>query len=568
MAAVLLLAAFPLFGRGKTEEEPAVPLNAEYVLLITAFDVSSLPPSQAALGSILQRELVRDLGRIHYRLRSDTERSRYEELAWTAAMHEAAANLAAKRSERDALLYQGLPNWKYKKELKRIKGELDVLEDEYDAAESERPLIDARPVFTISEVNTGAAAEQPEAAFPPSPERGGEEAFLRTHNADAFLSGKLTLVYGRIYAEFRLFTRGASFVYEDSTIFSPEDLIAAADELKLRFMAALANTSPARLVLHAEPENARILVNGRTVENGVELELAPGPVTISVQADNYHGIVKETELPGGEITEYSFVLKPLVMEKLELTLPENASVYMGALYTGGNTRDKAEEETETPGLPENAETPAVTESATAQGAAVESATAQSTELAEPTEAPAVDLAESGPPGELASEGSPPPADLAESIIRESPDEPGVFTLYVPQGQYRYVRVDTEDGLTGEAIILGSPQEDGEVRIVTLEPRKLPGRDDKPVEVKRRKFYGAYGRFWVTLPIAFFLHGLSKTYTDSYYSSASPNLYDKALNAYYVSTGAWIVAGVFLAESLIRMGIYIHSASKESVPLWE
>ncbi|MDR1307601.1 MAG: hypothetical protein LBK74_08520 [Treponema sp.] len=607
VTAVLFLTALSLFGRGKTEEEPAIPLNAEYVLLITAFDVSSLPPSQAALGSILQRELVRDLGSITYRQRSNDERFRYQELAWTAAMHEKAAELAAKREERDALLYQGVPNWKYKKELKRIEKELQTLEEEYAKVEAEKPVIDARPMFKISELNSGTA-ESTEAAFPPPPEPGGEEAFLRTHNADALLSGRLSLVYGRIYAEFRLFARGASFLYEDSTIFSPEDLIAAADELKLRLMAALANTEPVRLTLRVEPENARIRVNGRPVENGAELELAPGPVTISAGADNYHGIVRETELTGGETVEYTIVLEPEVMEELELVLPENASVYMGALYIGGSTEKKTEEagteaeaatpetaadagaETSVPETAENAGTEtapsAETAEASAPGTPPEASTAAAgaetsvPETAAPEEAaaaagtleeapaaavstPAGDAAEPDPPGGLADEDSP-----RESIIRESPDEPGVFTLYVPEGQYRYIRVDTEEGLTGEAIVLGAPREDGEVRIITLEPRKLPGRDDKPVEVKRRKFYGAYGRFWITLPIAFLLHGVFQSYNNSYYTSASPDLYDKTLNSYYISMGAWIVAGAFFAESLIRMGIYIHSASKESVPLWE
>jgi hypothetical protein len=344
--------------------------------------------------------------------------------------------------------------------------------------------------------------------------------------------------------------------------------MAAADELKLRLMTALANTEPARLTLHVEPKNARIRVNGRPMENGVELELAPGPVTISAGADSYRSIVRETELSGGETLEYTIVLEPEAMEEMELILPENASVYMGALHIGGNTREKPEAETvpaEAPAVEAVPEETGTEAAESPEAAASEAAVPEETgtEAAESPEAAAPEeAAEPGPPDGLADEGP------RESIIRESPDEPGVFTLYVPEGQYRYIRVDTEEGLSGEVIVLGSPQEDGEVRIIALEPRKLPGRDDKPVEVKRRKFYGAYGRFWITLPIAFLLHGVFQTYNNSYYSSASPELYDKARNSYYISMGAWIVTGVFFAESLIRMGIYIHSASKEAVPLWE
>ena len=46
------------------------------------------------------------------------------------------------------------------------------------------------------------------------------------------------------------------------------------------------------------------------------------------------------------------------------------------------------------------------------------------------------------------------------------------------------------------------------------------------------------------------------------------MYNDAKTSYYVTIGAWAVAGIFLTETLIRMGVYIHSASKEAIPLWE
>jgi hypothetical protein len=133
---------------------------------------------------------------------------------------------------------------------------------------------------------------------------------------------------------------------------------------------------------------------------------------------------------------------------------------------------------------------------------------------------------------------------------------------VPIGQYRYIRVETEDGLTGEAIVKGSSEDD--VRIITLKPRKLPGKDDKPVEDMRRKFYNAYGRFWIALPAAFLINGFSQLYTNSYYMGSV----SAGKTAYYISIGAWVVTGIFLVESLFRMGFYVHSASKETIPLWE
>jgi hypothetical protein len=536
----MVFSVLPLAARGKKEESKPEPLNTEFTLCITAFNVSALPPSQQVLGPILQRELVKDLSRIHYRRRTDDELFRYEELAWTRAMHEAAAKLAEKRAERDGLLYQGVPGWKYRKEIKRIHRELAELEEAFAKAEAERPLIAGEPLFRISTINTGA---DPSSAgeFPLPPPRGGEEVFLKNHNADALLSGNFRYLYGRIYAEFRLFSRGSSFLYEDSTIFSPDDLTTAADELKLRFLTALANSEPARLVLYTDPEEAWILVNGRPARSGEVLELSPGPVRIEVDAEEYQGVDMESELEGAEEAEYSVILWPYTMENLRVLLPgKNTSVYMGALFIGGSNFNVQEEtETETETVPEQT---------------VEDMPKQMPE----------DIPEDIPE---ATETETVPEQTAEDTPEQT-YRPGFFTLNIPVGQYRYIRIDTEDGLTGEAIVRGTELEDGEVRIVTLEPRKLPGRDDKPVEVKRRKFYGAYGRFWITLPLAFFINGVSQAYTNSYNSSGSAKLYDPALRSYYISIGAWAVAGIFLAESLIRMGIYVHTATKESIPLWE
>jgi hypothetical protein len=520
----------PLNARGAREREKVEPQNAEYVLLITALDVSSLSASQRVLGPILQRELVRDLARIHHRLRSGEEISRYEEMAWIAAVRDTAAKLAAKREERDTLLYQSLPRWKYRKELRRIDKEIPALEEACNKAEVERPFIEGRPLFKISPVNIagdGSSGQKGEVSFPPPPEPGGEEAFLRSQDVDAFLMGKVRFLYGRVYTEFRVVTRGASFWYEDSTIFSQEDLNAAADEIKSRFMAALAGSEPARLVLRAEPEKAQIRVNGRMVENGGEVEVPPGPVNITVSADEYREETIEAELEGGDKEEYSIALRPLTMEKVGVNLPgPNSSVYMGARYAGGNRPPPREPLTNGTTAPKGT-------AAVAVGAAVMMDTAAKT-----------------------------------LKTRESPEKQGPFEVRIPAGEYRYVRLETEDGLTGEVIIRGAARDGGEPRIVTMKPRKLPGKDDKPVEVKRRKFYGAYGRFWIALPAAFLLNGIAMSYINTYNTTGSPGILETAQTLSYVSQGAWVVTGVFLAESLLRMGIYIHTASKESVPLWK
>ena len=510
LALIFLVLCPALFAKGKKEEDKRETVNNDFILCITSFDVSDLPPGMQILGSVLQRELVLDLSRIHYRIRSDDEISRYQELAMTAAMSAAAAKLSSKRAERDALLFRGFPDWKYKKEIKKIDKELPELEEAYRKTMEEIPIVAGKPLFLMSEQNI-------KGGFPLPPGKGGEEVFLKTYKYDAFLEGKFRLVYGRVYAEFRFFTRGASFIYEDSTIFSQEDLNAAADELKSRFLTALVNSKPAALLVTAEPEDARLELNGRLVKSGETVELPPGPVIIRASADDHQSIEREIELEGGNSEEIAFILKPFTMEIMGIDLGgKTGSVYLGAMYLGGNVAADKIAEVKT------------------------------------------------------TDGEIPVEEIVSEEIAEAADEeelrPWFFSVYVPVGQYRYIRVETEDGLTGEAIVKGSST--GEERIITLQPRPLPGKDDKPVEDKRKKFYGAYGRFWIVLPLAFLSGWLYSDNKNGYAVSGSRDMLVKRNVWCGVFIGGVSVAGGFLVESLVRMGIYIHTASKEAIPYIE
>jgi hypothetical protein len=557
---LFLVVLTPLFARGKKEEEKGKNQFTEFVLCITTFDVSGLPPGQQALGPILQREFVRDMGQIHHRLRGDTELLRYEDAAWTAEKRKAAAKLAAKRGERDALLFRGHPNWKYKKELKRINKELETLEEEYQKALEEKPIIEERPLFKLIAANTAATP-----GFPQPPAAGREEAFLRSNNADAFLTGKFRLFYGRIYAEFRIYTRASSFIYEDSLIFSSEDLGSAANEIKRRFLAALVNTDLIRMVLYSDPQDARIEVNGRFVKSGETVELPPGPVTIKVNSDEHYGITRELELEEEE-QEFAFILRPFTQETLGVTFSgPNSSLYLGAMLIKKNPPAPAKEEAVETADEETMEGQDESEAVIAEreGSAGQKGTTEQEGMAEVT------ITDDGAAIAEGQEELEEPEIAAQTEITEGMPA-GFFSVYIPVGQYRYIRVDTEDGLTGEAIVKGGEGTGSfnDPRLITLKLRKLPGKDDKPVEKARRKFYGAYGRFWVTLPLALFINGVSQGYANSYNLSGNPDAYDKATVSYYVSVGAWVATGVFIAESLIRLGIYIYTATRESIPYKE
>jgi hypothetical protein len=462
-----LFAAGSLYPRGKAEGLPP-PINTEYVFCITSFDVSDLPPAQAGLGPILQSRFASKLGGIDRRARSSEELALYGERAYTQARDGVIVQLAAKRKERDDLLFTGLPRWKYSRELRRVNKELKELEKVFAKTENETIRVEERPLFVLTE-----------GSFPP-PLPGSEDEFLDAQKADAFLSGKLSPYYGRIYAELRIYTRDSAFVFEDAVIFSYEDTNDAADELAVRIEEAAAGTARAALTVTADPEDARILVNGKLAASGESVLLNPGEVSVAVSAEGYENFSGILELIPGEEAGAGVALNPVESEILKLSAP-GAKIYIGALYVG-----------------------------------------------------------TVPPG-------------------------GDLEISVPRDRYRYISAETEDGRRGEVIVLGEQQSE-EGRYIEINPRIIPGQDEKPVEKRRRQFYGAWGRLWVTLPLAFFLDGVARSYANAYNSSGSEEILERFNTRYYISRGAMIAAGVFGAESLIRLIIYISTANRESVPL--
>jgi hypothetical protein len=467
--ACFLFAASSLYPRGKAEAETPL-LNTEYVFCVTAFDVSGLPPAQLGLGTILQNRLASSLGGIDRRVRNGPELAAYEQRAFSDARDGVIARLTAKRLERDELLFKGLPQWKYRQELRKIDREIEDIEETLAETESQPIRIDEKPLFVLSQ-----------APFPPPPLPGGEDEFLEARKADAFLSGTLSPYYGRIYAELRIYTRDSGFVFEDAIVFSYEDMNDAADEIAARVETAVAGTARSMLAVAAEPEGARILVNGRLAANREPVFLNPGTVSVSVSAEGYEDFLGDIELVPGEEAETGVALGLVDSEPVKLSVP-GARVYIGALYAGT-------------------------------------------------------------------------VPLGDDL-----------EISVPRGRYRYINVETEDGRGGKLIVLG--KQDGESRRVEISPQILPDKDEKPVEKRRRQFYGAWGRLWVTLPLAFLLDGAARSYATAYNVSGNQEILDRFNTMYYISRGAMVAAGIFGAESLIRLIIYINTANGEAVPLWE
>jgi hypothetical protein len=133
-----------------------------------------------------------------------------------------------------------------------------------------------------------------------------------------------------------------------------------------------------------------------------------------------------------------------------------------------------------------------------------------------------------------------------------------LVLELPYDRYEHITVQTEAGETASVVVKGGDWAamDKDVLILRVDPPK----EEKAVDRFRKGFYGAYGRFWVALPIAFLLSGISTAYIDFYNSRQITDTYEGAVSSYYVSMGLWIVTGGLLGESLYRMSRYLNSSN--------
>jgi hypothetical protein len=328
-ALLLMLKAASLFGSARAEEKEI--LNGEWTLCISAFDASSLPPERRIVADVIMRSLAAELGSVEHRTRESSEQDWYTGYAHNQAKIAAAQALAAKREERDILLYKGDPGWRYRRDIKSIDREIEKLEEELREIEDRVPLIAAEPVFVLSEDNKSGK-------FLPPPQPGMEYSFCREQKADAFLAGSVTEYYNRIYLTLRLYAVDREWIYEDSIIFSSDDFNKASDEIARRLVAAVSGSEPAFIAVHAKPSDAVISFNNSLAGRGEApaQERTPGKLTLVVSAENYRSETVETELKAGVKTDISVSLMPLDLSMVRITVPEKLGtlVYRGAYYEG------------------------------------------------------------------------------------------------------------------------------------------------------------------------------------------------------------------------------------------
>jgi hypothetical protein len=321
-----------LYGKGQAETKEPVPHNDQWILAVTAFDVSSLDPSRRLIGDMICRSLVESLNSVDQHIRVSREYAYYEDYAWTRARSAAAKSLAVKQEERDMLLFRGDPDWKYRNNLKTVEGDIKKLEEALQKTEAEMPPVVTEPVLRLIENNY-------QGVFPDPPKKGEEYRFCQNQKADAFLTGTVSEYYGRIYVNLQMYTVYArSFFYEDSIIFSYDDTLRAMGELIGRLAVVVSGTASSSITVRAEPSEAAILIKESFAGRGEVpvREYPPGEVTVEVFADNYESLKVPVDLYAGELADLYINLRPLSRAALTITVPgqDGSSVYQGALYIG------------------------------------------------------------------------------------------------------------------------------------------------------------------------------------------------------------------------------------------
>ncbi len=303
---------------------------------VAAFDVSRLGTADRLAGDLVVRTLAKALFAAPRRALPEDERQAYAGFLAGKNMESASKTLAAKRGVRDALLFAGNPEWKYRTLLEKADEDVSAAREAFDASVREMPRVAAeRPL--------AAAKENKDGAFFEAPAAGSERSFCLKRSYDALLLGRVEPFYGRLYVALRLYSPYLDVdLYADSVAFSPMERDAALSELSLRLVSAASGSPPATLSVAVEPEDAGVHVDGVLMGEGSvgPLERVPGSALVSADREGYERFERRVEIPAGERTSVSISLPRAASRRVSVGLvdgegkPVDGSIRLDGLYAG------------------------------------------------------------------------------------------------------------------------------------------------------------------------------------------------------------------------------------------
>ena len=317
------------FGRRQAEEE-VEPINPEWILCITEFDVSTMSMAWQTAGDITTRSLLTTLRNLGFRFRSEGEINFYRDFTWANNRANVARELAARQNARDLLIFRGDPEWRYERNIRTIDEEIAELKEQLREIDELAPVVEGQPIFLLCENNRNGI-------FPEPPIPGGEFHFTSTSNIDAFVTGSFTEFRGRIFLEVKMFTRHTnSYSYEDSVLFSSDDFNMVVAEVSDRLAAAVSVIHPSTVVVRSEQPDAMILIDGSFLPQDHARIFSPGTVEVSAYAPNHYPVTYEMELNTGEHAEIFINLTPFALSAFEIDVSDHpgSRVFSGSLYMG------------------------------------------------------------------------------------------------------------------------------------------------------------------------------------------------------------------------------------------
>lgn len=113
----------------------------------------------------------------------------------------------------------------------------------------------------------------------------------------------------------------------------------------------------------------------------------------------------------------------------------------------------------------------------------------------------------------------------------------------------------KDGFADKSYLL---EEDIDGHLAFSMPEILP--KNKQVEYSRKRFYMAFGIFFISLPVSFFANAASSSYSEALFRTGNPIFYDPAVTSLSISYAAWTGTGLLFANTVFQLYRYLAASN--------